>query len=602
MSSTLSDIVNVEFDYVIAGGGTAGLALAARLSEDPAVTVAVIEAGREHIDDPNVDLPGQFGHKLHDPNYAWLFATTKQPHSANREFAWPRGKGLGGSSFLNFFAWIKPPAADVDAIEKLGNPGWNWESFFKYSKKSETFHEPTAEQLSLYPLTFKPENRGNSGPVQTEFPRQMLSLEVPWQVTMQNLGIKTNEDPTGGDINGTWIGAASIDPRTHTRSYARTAYYAPNSHRKNLFVLTEATATRVLFADMQPVSENLTATRLEFIHASNPSRRHVVRARKEVILSTGALKSPQLLELSGIGRQDVLRKIGVDVKIDLPGVGENVQEHIVCTILWEVGDEHQTYDVLRDVEHAAEQLKLHAKGEGLHTTSETSFVYLPLSFVNPTGTPTLVESVSNRIEAQKKSGNLPPGLLEQLELQMAALRDEAIPDIELILLPQFLAGDNTVPEAGKKYATASCFLNHPFSRGTIHAISPDPTQQAAMDPHVFEDDFDLEILVQQFKFIRKIAETEPWKSTLVREQRIYRCASVDFIRRNCGASWHTVGSCSMLPREKLGVVDPQLKVYGTNNLRVVDISIIPLHVAAHTQTFAYMIGEKAADIIRGNGV
>lgn len=381
----------------------------------------------------------------------------------------------------------------------------------------------------------------------------------------------------------------------------------PNTHRKNLFVLTEATATRVLFADIEPASENMTATGVEFIHTSNPSQEHVVYARKEVILSAGALKDPQLLELSGIGRRDVLENIGVDVKIELPGVGENVQEHITCSILWDVGGEHQTYDVLRNAVHAAEHGKLHAKGEGLHTTSLSSFMYLPLSFINPTDTPNLVESLSNRIEEQKKSGSLPSGLLEQLELQIAALRDEATPDLELSIIPQFFPAGNIVPEPGKKYVAGCFFLNHPFSRGTIHATSPDPTTQATMDPHYFENDFDLEILVQQFKFMRKIAETDPWKSTIVREVNPgLECTTDeqirDFIRRTCGSTWHTVGSCSMLPREKLGVVNPELKVYGTNNLRVVDISIIPLHIAAHTQSFAYMIGEKAADIIRENAV
>ncbi|RDB23961.1 Versicolorin B synthase [Hypsizygus marmoreus] len=601
IATSADDVVDKTFDFVIAGGGTAGLTLAARLSEDPSVTVVVLEAGENTIGDPAIAVPAQFGATLGNPKYDWASYTTKQSHSNDKEILWSRGKGLGGSSAVNFHAWSKPPASDVDALEKLGNPGWNWADYLKYSKKSETFIPPVKELTDLYPHTYDAEYRGTSGPIQVTIPAQIHTIDALFQKTLVNMGHKAIKDPYGGDITGTWIASANLDSKTWTRSYAATAYLLPYQNRPNLIVLPQALVARVLFADNVAGGE-LTATGIEFSHEG---KIHVVHARKEVILSAGTVKSPQILELSGIGRPNILSDIGVDIKVQLPGVGENLQDHNFIAVSFELNPaRHVTLDRLRtDPEFAKEALRLHGEGKGIYRTGVTSFAYFPLSLINSDGARALLGATEKQIQELKDMSGAVPGLQDQLDIQLATLRDETLPDMEVIAFPGLFSGTLT-PEPGKNYVSLLAVLNHPLSRGTIHVKTKDPQDNPEIDPHCLERDTDLENLVQHFKYVRRMAETEPLKIDIVgpevepgpecqTDQQIR-----EYIKDNLATAWHGIGACAMLPHEKHGVVDPQLKVYGTTNLRVVDISIIPLHIAAHTQATAYVIGEKAADLIR----
>ncbi|KAF8153936.1 GMC oxidoreductase [Crassisporium funariophilum] len=596
----ITDVSQKSFDYVVVGGGTAGLTLATRLSEDPSLSILVLEAGEANLDDPKIVMPGQFAQTFMNPKYDWGFMTTKQKHSNDQQKLWARGKGLGGSSGMNFYCWVKPPAADIDAFEKLGNPGWNWADYQKYSMKSETFHAPSKEITDLYPHTFDLSLRGTSGPIQTTIPSHISTVDAIYQQTVVNKGLKTIKDPYGGDITGTWMASVNLDPKDWSRSYSASAYLRPNLTRKNLTVLTEAFVTRVLFGDTTD-SQDLTATGVEFLYNDKV---YAVKANKEVVLSAGAIKDPQILELSGIGRADILSKIGVDLKLELPGVGENVQEHHFFGISFELNPNtpHETFDLMADPTYAEEAKRLYALGKGLQRTAIASFSYFPVSAANPKDTPAIIDKLEEEVKARDAKGELPAGLKEQLDIQIAVLRDDTLPDCEIAAFPGFFTSSSK-PEPGKSYITILPMVNHPISRGTIHAVSKDAKDHPEMDPHYFECDTDLEIMVQQFKFARSFADVEPWKSAVVREvdpgPLVQSDEEIrDYIKNTHSSTWHTAGSCSMLPRNKLGVVDPQLKVYGTTNLRIVDISIIPLHIAAHTQATAYVIGEKAADIIK----
>ncbi|KAJ7290529.1 GMC oxidoreductase [Mycena rebaudengoi] len=593
------DIVDKSFDYVICGGGTAGLALAARLTENPSITVAVLEAGEHNIGESLIDIPGQFGQTFGNPKFDWSFPTTAQKHSLNKSYLWQRGKGLGGSSAMNFYAWTKPPAGDVDAIEALGNPGWNWAEYSKYSRMSETFHIAQNEQSDLYPHTHDLAFRGESGPIQVTVPHSVYTVDRLFQETLVNRGLKPIKDPYGGDISGTWMASANLDPKSWTRSYAATAYYMPNKERKNFVVLTEAIVARVLFADVSGI--DLTANGVEFIHGGKTLK---VYAKKEVILSAGAIKSPQILELSGIGRKEILENIGIDCKIDLRGVGQNVQDHTYLGVSYELNpnDSHETYDLMRNPDFAAEAKKLHSDLKGMHRIGITSFAYLPLQSATSEA-PVLIQKASESVDLLKRSGRLEPGQADILDKQIETLKDDTLPDLEIIAFPGYFT-TITAPEAGKSYVTVLVVLNHPLSRGTIHAASNDPLAHPTIDPAYFENDNDLENLVQHIKYIRSMTETEPWKSGVIREiDPGPNCQTDDDIRKyiyDChGTCWHTVGSTSMLPLNKQGVVSPELKVYGTTNLRVVDVGIVPIHLATHTHATAYVIAEKAADLISG---
>ncbi|KAF8872799.1 GMC oxidoreductase [Gymnopilus junonius] len=593
--ATVEDVAQRSFDYVVIGGGTAGLPAAVRLSEDPSVSILVLEAG--HVDilgDFKIDVPAQFGHTLGDPRYDWAFMTVQQKNLNDNQVLWSRGKGLGGTSAMNFYYWSKPPAADIDSFEKLGNPGWNWAEYKKYSNKSESVHLPAKEQTDLYPHIFTDESCGKSGPIQVVIPPHLHKEDLVFQETMVNKGLKLINDPYSGNITGTWIGASNLDPRTWKRSYAATAYLLPNIHRPNLNVLTSALVSRILFKEAKG-NEDRTAETVAFIY---DGKAYIVNVKKEVILSAGGIKSPHILELSGIGQPEVISKIGVDVVVDLPGVGENVQEHTLVSLPFELPPGHESLDLLLDPSYAAKAKELHALGQGLYRTGIASVAFFPLSATQYEGTSSLIDTLEADVDAKGQAGNLPPGLEEQLRLQIAALRDDTIPDCEVILFPAYYF-PNAPPEKGKCYVTPIVCLNHPISRGTIHAESKDPTVPPVCDPHYFESDVDLEIMVQMVKFIRGLKEVEPWKSGMVKEAfPLSNRDSDDDIRGESGTIFHTAGSCSMLPRDKRGVVDPKLKVYGTTNLRIADISILPLQIAAHTQATAYMIGEKVADIVK----
>ncbi|KAF9007049.1 GMC oxidoreductase, partial [Cyathus striatus] len=575
-----------SFDYVIIGGGTTGLALASRLTEDPSVTVVVLEAGQSHVGDPNITIPGQFGNVIDNPKVNYLLPMMTDPkYCNNRQYLWSRGKGLGGSSTINFYAWSKPPAGDVDVFEKLGNPGWNWKEYMRYSKRSETFHHPSEEQTSLYPHTFDERHRGTSGPIQVTIPHHAHTIDVLFQETLVKKGLKPILDAYGGDITGTWISSSNLDPRGWTRSDAVTGYFLPNKDRPNLTVLLEACVTRILF-DESHQSTELTATGVEFIYTFGT---HVVHAKREVILSAGAIKDPQVLELSGIGQPEVLSRIGVDVKVDLPGVGENMQDHPFIGVSYELNPEvpHATYDLMFDPDYAQEAKRLYSLGKGMHRLGVTSFSYFPISQANPSEAKALINKAEIEIKQLHESGKVSKGLVDQYRHQIATLRDDKQPDFEVFAFPGHYTFI-TPREPGKCYFTACSLLNHPFSRGSIHCKTSDPFAQPLIDPHYFEVDFDLELLVQSIKFTRSLHLMEPWKSGVVREvDPGPKCESDadlrEYIKNHLGSAWHAVGTCSMLPREKGGVVDPQLKVYGTTNLRVVDISIVPIQVAAHTQ-------------------
>ncbi|KAF8958583.1 GMC oxidoreductase [Flammula alnicola] len=599
----IAEVANKSFDYVVVGGGTAGLVLAARLSEDASVTVLVLEAGRAILNDPKIDLPGQFGVTLGDPQYDWAFPTVKQKNSNNRESIWSRGKGLGGTSNLNSFAWIKPPAADIDAFEKLGNPGWNWADYDKYFKKSETFHPPAKEQTDLYPHTFDLHTRGSSGPVQVTIPPHAYTLDKLVQETLVNRGLEAIEDPYGGNITGTWIASANLDPKTWTRSNSAAAYLLPNMSRPNLGVLTDSLVSRVIF-EITLDGQELLATGVEFMHGDES---YTVKVNREVILSAGTINSPKILELSGIGHPDVLSKVDVDVKVDLPGVGENLQDHSFISVSYELDPDtpHETLDRMSDPGYLEKAKDLYALGQGPLRNGITSFSYFPLFIANPDEAPAIISKLEKEVKIRREIGALPPGLAEQLDIQASTLRDGNLPDLEILAFPGLYSMTSTKPEAGKSYVSMLSVLNHPFSRGYIHAISKDPKVYPEIDPHYFESETDLEILVQHVKFIRGLTEVEPFKSGIVREvDPNPTCHSdsdiAEYIKNTISPAWHAIGTCSMLPREKNGVVDCKLKVYSTKNLRVADLSIVPLHIAAHTQATAYVIGGKAADLIKAD--
>ncbi|KLO15577.1 alcohol oxidase [Schizopora paradoxa] len=602
-------IVNVKgvssktFDYVIIGGGTSGLALAARLSEDPATTVLVLEAGEANLQDPKILTPGVYGRTLLDPKYDWAYFTTEQPSCANRKLFWPRGKGLGGSSALNFLMWTKPSRFDVDAFERLGNPGWNWSSFDKYSKRSEGFaseSKNTDKEL----LAHDDNSHGQSGPIITSYPGLISGVEKPTHEALNKVGINMIKTLMGGyaDGHGAGVIPGTVDPKTYTRSYAATGYYEPNANRPNLTVVVSAHVSEIV--TVANADGTLTATEVKFL-CEDAS--HSVKVGKETIVSAGAINSPQVLELSGIGERSVLEKAGIDVKLELPGVGNNMQDHYYLGLTYEIKESfHEnihTFDGMFNPEVAEQQMTLYTEKKGLCTMYILGLMFAPFDAVSPDADE-LNKTHLSAIEAGLKSGKYPPGLQKQYEIQFERLQKK-LPSIELCIFPG-MSTPGLVPEPGKKYVSLMPVTNHPFARGSVHITSKDPLAPPAIDPATFKEDHDLAVMVEAVKFARKVAQQEPLASMITGNDILPgpdvqsdEDIAEKFVKQVVSTSFHTSSSLSMLPREDGGVVDNKLKVYGTTNIRVADTSIIPLHISAHTQAIAYAIGEQAADIIKG---
>ncbi|KAF9540498.1 alcohol oxidase [Agrocybe pediades] len=596
-STNIENVVGKLFDYIIIGGGTAGLTLATRLSENPSVSVLVLEAGDANLNDAEILTPAAFGIHFGRSQYDWNYSTVLQKNANNRTVNWPRGKGLGGSSSINWFQYHIPARGDIDAFERLGNRGWNWDLFKKYHMRSEHFIEPTVKHEAMsYDLA----QHGTHGPLTVGYPLTLSGIEKPYQDTLATLGIQLNKEPFSGDIKGTWLTPISVDPKTRTRSYAANRYYAPNASRTNLTVLTLSPVSKIKFEHGD--NGTLTATGVLFMH---DGKEHVALVGKEVILSSGTIANPKILELSGVGDQDILKEAGVEVNLHLPGVGRNVQEHAYCGITYEVRPEKQdeilTFDCLLDPTELAKQAALFAaEGTGVLGMSFSTMTFVPLGEISKDASE-LYTKLEESITAGIAAGKYPPSYVKQYKLQLERIREKFC-DAEFTIVQTAVPG---VAKPGKKYISLSALTNHPFSRGTIHIKSSDPSEMPTIDPHYFEEEHDVRLFAEIMKFNRRVAKSEPLKSFLIDEE-VYPGLQygtdeqiIDFLKSNFLTSYHPVGSCSMLPQADNGVVDTNLKVYNTSNLRVVDTSIVPLHIAAHLQTTAYALGEIAADLITG---
>ncbi|KIJ28546.1 GMC oxidoreductase [Sphaerobolus stellatus SS14] len=586
MAPTLSKVNEVSdktFDYVIIGGGVGGCTLASRLSENSDVTVLLLEAGKAHIGDPLVDLPTGFFRQYGVPDYDWGFQTIPQKKLDGKVITWNRGKGLGGSSNINYMVWTRPGRVEVDAWERLGNPGWNYDSLIKYVKKAENFQMPPNDIIERELLAIDPEGFGKDGPLSLTYSHFSTGVEVTARKAMEVRGIPHLTDPENGNYSGAWSAPATVNPLTLTRCSAFVGYILPNLGRKNLFVLTEAYSSRILLEDSK--SEPVTAKGVEFIHEG---KTYSVKAAKEVIVSAGSLKSPQILELSGIGDTNVLCPLGINVKVDLPGVGTNLQEHISSfTFTAELEDDAplMTLDMLSDPALLQKHTEYYEqKLPGLLSYQASGTSYLSLQYISEKADEIIAKH--EKTLAALPSGTS-PGIREQFKIQLDHLKHKDMPDCEIITNPVFTGSINKA-EPGKRYISFLLATIAAWSRGTAHITSTDPLRNSAFDPNYLDHDLDLDILIEAFKFARGNIDYEPLKSYVFKEVNPGSTISTDeeikdHIKENLNTFWHTSSTCSMLPREHGGVVDPSLKVYGTSNIRVCDLSVIPLIVGVHTQ-------------------
>jgi choline dehydrogenase-like flavoprotein len=526
--------------------------------------------------------------------------------------SFPQGRALGGTSAINSSVFMMPSQAGIDAWGSLGNPGWDWKTMAPYFRKFHTLAKPSEaviEHLGLrdnYPgLNNFNDVESATGPIQASFPNAQDNLfPKVWNESFKNLGYDFRGDVSDGTAYGPYSNPATIHPTAGQRSYAAVAYYEPILHRSNLVALTEATVTKIILEGEAP---SLTATGVEFIHEGSIK---IYNASKEVILAAGTLGSPKILELSGIGSPRILESNGINVRNPNTNVGENLQDHLISGISFEVADGVDTIDDLGRGNQEAlgkamtEYMTTQTGPFGRAGIMSTSFIPVD-DFQTKEGQAELKQL----LEAYPPSVNDPP----HHKFVRSSIGN---PGRESGMLFMYTAQANfganhpkelVIAGMPENFVTICAMLTGPLSAGHVHISSANPTAQPELDFKYLSNPIDLEVLARSLRFITKLVATEPLASLLKpngKRNKLYTAwKDLDDVKKyvqDTGFSlWHPVGTCAMLPEDKGGVVNAILVVYGTKNLRVVDASIMPIVPRSNTQTSVYAVAERAADIIKG---
>jgi choline dehydrogenase len=475
--------------------------------------------------------------------------------------------------------------ADLDAWAALGNPGFEWDEMVSYLQKFNTFHLPSPDGKLMHQAGNIDESLyTTSGPIHTSYYPWMLSTTKTWVDTWKNLGLLRKTDPRSGVALGGSSALLYIDPDTVTRSYAATGFYAPNAHRPNFFVLVEAYVNKI---QLETSKGDVRATGVDF---TAKGKRFIVTARREVILCAGTVKSPQLLELSGVGSSSLLESLGIPVMIANEGVGENLRDHPRSIMSNELADGITSLDSLGDPA-ALEETRMKYRTEPLQWGVCTGDAYIVLSDVLSDDDKVSLARLVDEIDAM----DVPAGVKRQHRILTKFLVSPSEPSGQYLLGQGGTDGDKV-----RNYVSISACVPHPFSRGSIHITTADPIVDPAIDPRYLSHPADRFMLAKLVQYMQKIASTEPFGSQLKPQgyQLMTEEQALDHISLTCTTLFHPIGTCAMLPREDGGVVDPRLKVYGIGNLRIVDASIFPIHVQNNICSTVYTVAEKAADMIK----
>jgi choline dehydrogenase len=518
-----------RFDYIVIGAGAAGCAVASRLTEDPNTTVLLLEAGGRDSSFL-VHIPVGFT-KLSGPRYNWGFETVEQSELGNRTMWYPQGRLLGGSTSINAMIYIRGNTQDYDRWAELGNDDWGFEQVLPFFRKAE--HN---ERLN---------NRfhGIDGAMNVTEQVGHNELSKAFVRAAQELGLPFTPDFNGAEQDG--VGYYDVTQKSARRESAATAYLNKAKKRSNLTVHTHALATRIIVEGGRAIGLRYTVG----------GRERVAYADRDVVLSAGAVNSPRLLLLSGIGPADELTALGIDVVHDLPGVGKNFQDHM-----------------------------------DVYLTAETT----PVSY-NRSDRP--VPAVLAMIQyLLYKTGPITASVCEA-GMFVRSSDEVSAPDIQMHCLPAFVIDHGRLRVKGHGMTVNTCHLR-PRSRGSVTLRSADPTVSPAIDPAFLQDPYDWKASLEGFRWGREMLATRAYAPYVKKEHmpgaEVKTDAEIrEYVKQWAKTDYHPVGSCKM-GDDDMAVVDQQLRVHGIAGLRVVDASIMPTLISGNTQATSIMIGEKGA--------
>ncbi len=526
----------MDTDFVVVGAGSAGCVLANRLSADGRFNVVLVEAGPRDRN-PWIHLPIGYGKTMWDKRVNWGFHTEPDPNMAGRKIYWPRGKVLGGSSSINGLIAIRGQPEDYDSWEQGGNPGWGWSSVLPYFIKIENNPDQAGSQL-----------HGQHGPLRVSGigrPHELMEAVI---AAAGKLGVPRTTDFNGPSQEG--VGYYQITAHNGLRVSAAKAYLKPARGRPNLTIVVDAHATGIVWKDRRAAG----------IRYRKNGAERVIAARAGVVLCAGALQSPQLLMLSGIGPAAELKPNGIPVLIDRPAVGANLQDHLQIRAIYKCSKPITTND------------QLNSLFGRIGIAAEWFF---------------------------RRSGPLAVGI-NQGGLFTKVMPGSRTPDIQfhIATLSADMAGGNVHPFSG--FTLSVCALR-PTSRGSITLASADPLAAPRFHPNYLDTAADRDCVTRALGFVRKLAGTEPLKGYVAEEVLPGPGARtdgdlLDFARKYGATIFHPSGTCRM-GADADAVVDPRLRVRGAERLWVADCSIMPTLVSGNTNLPTIMIGEKASDMI-----